>query len=958
MPDDRQPLDIPKVIQQSTRRVTLQELQQKGFQNVKILDEQAIQELVAQAVDKVVSSQTAEERARVLADSRKELDRLMREHKAEGSRANLLEADKNELIEQVEALQKELQLQMELEEGNLHKKVQEGLASMQAQVEDLRTRHQAAQGELQGLRAESARLKGEHARGAQEVERAYREVARVQDVLEKEKQRADGTELRLAGLEKSLAEERGRQSESEKSRAALEKEVQSARKELGALRMEAVRLRTEHARGGKDLEDARRDVAAGKAKAEEAARLREELAERRKGEESALEKTAAGEERARTAERELAAARARLEEAGKERAQALAEAARLQAEVAEHRKGEDSRREKLAGEEERARDAEKEAAAARARLEEAGKERARALVEAAEAGEERARLQAELERLERDRRSQQEGAIVVTTQLQEIEERYRTEQTELASLRTEILRERERAERLDRELSRAREEILSLRELAAREQEQSRASVAQEATLRSQAAELEARAGDLDRELQALRLERGRLEERVAASTRQTDLERLLADARAAAQRSREAAEILEGILARRTARRGAASRGGAAFDGQALLDRYFRRLRLRELFAAHVPMRDGRASDPPADLLAAAIGRAVGGDAPAPGRRVEFHGPAERPRPAELRRLLAGLSPLAVREIGRVHDGLRLQFSPLPPRPCGIVFDVGVVGTARPAWAAFDPDRGEFWDARPARRRAKGSVPLLKALLARVPATFARGRIRLRLGPEFLGEAVVRFLESRGCGYAIAAPDAASLRRAASACAFRRLSGGWEAGEFSRRLHPIRKTLGRFLVLRRRPPGKGNPWPAPTFREGRRATWVFAVDGRATPWRTMRLFSGREASLARAGELLAEFCGRGLAARRRRSRAAVLACGALASDLAVWFRRRVLPPRERGRSLGELREGFLMGPPPARNGSPTLLVLPRRDARRRLFERAARALARLRPARPFRLPR
>ena len=102
---EQNPIDINKVIEQGSKRTSLDDLKQKGFANVKVLDEKAIQNLISRAIGRVVVTQTSGERSRILAASRKELDRLMKEQREIKSGQQLLEADKTELIAQVESLQ-------------------------------------------------------------------------------------------------------------------------------------------------------------------------------------------------------------------------------------------------------------------------------------------------------------------------------------------------------------------------------------------------------------------------------------------------------------------------------------------------------------------------------------------------------------------------------------------------------------------------------------------------------------------------------------------------------------------------------------------------------------------------------------------------------------------------------------------------------------------------------------
>ena len=225
--------DLSKAIDQGTKKMTLDELQQKGHQKVKVLDEKALGELINKAVSRVVTTQTGEERAKILADSRKELDRLMREQKAVRSRAELLEADRTELVAQVEALQRELELQSELEEENLHKKFQEGTASMQAQVEEIRRQLKDARDEAAALRERAA---GEEARvraAEQARQDLVQQVLRLQGDLEPVK-----SELKTAKAD--LVRQR---SELEEARAKGGEGVQSERRRREAAEQEAFMLR-------------------------------------------------------------------------------------------------------------------------------------------------------------------------------------------------------------------------------------------------------------------------------------------------------------------------------------------------------------------------------------------------------------------------------------------------------------------------------------------------------------------------------------------------------------------------------------------------------------------------------------------------------------------------------------------------------------------------------------------
>jgi hypothetical protein len=307
------------------------------------------------------------------------------------------------------------------------------------------------------------------------------------------------------------------------------------------------------------------------------------------------------------------------------------------------------------------------------------------------------------------------------------------------------------------------------------------------------------------------------------------------------------------------------------------------------------------------------------------------------------------------------VHHALRLHLTPLPKKPHPLALDVASleIGKGRRAYrplVCFDAAAGEFWSGqlRPNRALSPEAVnDALKSAIGRVPAPFARGRIRLRMDEGFFNEGVVRLLESKGVSYVIAAPDSPGLRKQARKCAFHGLANGWEVAEFSQRLHPIRRTQARFVVLRRRMSKIAMEAGRGTFRDERHVYHAFATDRRATPWRSFEFYQARPAALSDAGAKLADFAASPLLGRSRRSVAALFQAHLLASDLVQWFRRGCLPEEERSRELGELRTEFLWVPP--KPGGRSLLVLPRRDRRRRLFSRVTRLTRRVRPARPFR---
>jgi uncharacterized coiled-coil DUF342 family protein len=271
--------NIRRAIEQSSEHTTLSNLANRGIRNVKVLDEQGLLDLIRQAVDQVVHTQTAEERSKLLADSRKQLQKLMNERDEFLSRAGLAEATKNELVQQVERLQQELKLRRDVEEQEAH---------FQAQLKEIADRHKGCQDRIGELEGENVWLREEHDRLVEQLDQAQSEIKRLREELERlraaageqaglreelEAARAEAAGLgeRLAGA-RSQAEERLAGLEEEKSR--LSQDLEDALKEVDNLRTQLEGLRAEAAGGEAQ---ARQEVELAR---EEVARLEERLAER------------------------------------------------------------------------------------------------------------------------------------------------------------------------------------------------------------------------------------------------------------------------------------------------------------------------------------------------------------------------------------------------------------------------------------------------------------------------------------------------------------------------------------------------------------------------------------------------------------------------------------------------------------------------------------------------------
>src|SRR5206468_824877 len=159
------------------------------------------------------------------------------------SHAQLLESDKNELVEHLEALQRELELKSELEEATLHKKFLEGTASMQKQVEEVKRRADTVAGELEGMRVENARLAAtleakvsEAAKTTRDLDAARAQLSKAEDLLRDGARENGALKPRVAELESRLAEVQQAVAKSSTDAARLEGENGPLRKEVDHLR--------------------------------------------------------------------------------------------------------------------------------------------------------------------------------------------------------------------------------------------------------------------------------------------------------------------------------------------------------------------------------------------------------------------------------------------------------------------------------------------------------------------------------------------------------------------------------------------------------------------------------------------------------------------------------------------------------------------------------------------------
>ncbi|HLY07810.1 MAG TPA: hypothetical protein VKW04_00770, partial [Planctomycetota bacterium] len=197
--------NLKKVLADNSQVSDLANLASSGVKRVKVLDENTLQLMIQQAIDEVISSSTAEERSRILADSRKQLTKLMNERDEFASRAQMQEAGQNDLIAEIEKLQEEIKLR---------RKVDENQAGAEERIKE--------------LEADNAYIRGEHDRMVEALDQAQTEIRTLKEEIE-----------RLRAL---LAENEGLHSELDELQAKLRKQAElqqqlvDAQAELASLR--------------------------------------------------------------------------------------------------------------------------------------------------------------------------------------------------------------------------------------------------------------------------------------------------------------------------------------------------------------------------------------------------------------------------------------------------------------------------------------------------------------------------------------------------------------------------------------------------------------------------------------------------------------------------------------------------------------------------------------------------
>ena len=150
---EQQPFDVRRAIEQSSSKSTLQELAKKGIHRVKVLDESMINKLIGDAVERIISTKTnllsSDDRQKLIEASRKELDRLMKEHQSTKDKAELAEQSQASLASTVETLQNALKTAQRLAEDTAKQRYEDGKNVMRAEVDDMKKKMSSMEADIE-----------------------------------------------------------------------------------------------------------------------------------------------------------------------------------------------------------------------------------------------------------------------------------------------------------------------------------------------------------------------------------------------------------------------------------------------------------------------------------------------------------------------------------------------------------------------------------------------------------------------------------------------------------------------------------------------------------------------------------------------------------------------------------------------------------------------------------------
>jgi len=230
-----------------------------------------------------------------------------------------------------------------------------------------------------------------------------------------------------------------------------------------------------------------------------------------------------------------------------------------------------------------------------------------------------------------------------------------------------------------------------------------------------------------------------------------------------------------------------------------------------------------------------------------------------------------------------------------------------------------FESHFQEFWHGslRPGNTASStGVVPFIKTCLKKAPKTVARSRIRFRMDPGYYRSRTVRFLDSTGCGYVIAAKQYSTIKRRARTCRFQSVGAGWEAGEFREQVRWTWNKKHRFVVIRHPIPEDPEEARQPElFKDKKYVYHVFITNLTMSPWRVYLFYRPRATIEKNIRELLYDYPMGKIPTDSWTSNVAFFQILLFAADIVHWFKRLCLPKEYLTTTLETIRTDFIVVP-------------------------------------------
>jgi myosin heavy subunit len=227
-------LDLRKFLDKSTSKTSLSDLQKKGVSSVKVLDERTLHRLIQEAVTRIIAGRpellTEAERQKIYDDSRKELDRLIREYTTMKKQNEAVSQDRNTLIAELENLQKQLEVTRRMYEEKLRQKESEAQNSgrvkeLEATVAQMRVKEEYLQEQLKYVQENAAQPTK-----VKELENEVVHLRAKMEVQEKELEQSDrkfqeGVASQQPYIQELKARIQTQEEQLEKSRSMVEQGV-------------------------------------------------------------------------------------------------------------------------------------------------------------------------------------------------------------------------------------------------------------------------------------------------------------------------------------------------------------------------------------------------------------------------------------------------------------------------------------------------------------------------------------------------------------------------------------------------------------------------------------------------------------------------------------------------------------------------------------------------------------